>query len=324
MTIPEAGTTGVPERVLKNFTDREPYLDTFRHVLDAPAGTPLRVLAIHGVGGVGKTALLEHLGDELDRLKPAVPHARIDIENLRSPAQAAREVLLRLRITLASRFGVNFHRFDDLLSVLLAAEGGAPPSLVALNPNLKDTFDFMMGLFGIPSEKIGAFLHGQASKSKAAERLLAKAGGREELLHLRERTRRDDPTLDDELIDRFADDLAEGLPNRPDRACRGVLFFDTFETLWKGSNAGRSVQARRLDAWMRRLASHLRRRGVLVVVAGRDRLQWAEDEPDCVDAMETHLLGGLSRHDAQIYLGVRPSNAPEWPPQSSPSPEFFG
>jgi len=32
----------------------------------------------------------------------------------------------------------------------------------------------------------------------------------------------------------------------------------------------------------------------------------------------------LREGETVVDLGVRPSNAPEWPPQSSPSPEFFG
>ena len=94
--------------------------------------------------------------------------------------------------------------------------------------------------------------------------------------------------------------------------CRGVLFFDTFETLWAGSDAGRSVQSRRLDAWLRQLAKAVRLRGVLIVVAGRDELRWAEDDADWKDAIETHLLGGFSRHDAQIYLAKRMIGPPPW------------
>ncbi len=93
------------------------------------------------------------------------------------------------------------------------------------------------------------------------------------------------------------------MPSRPGKVCRGVLFFDTFETLWAGSDAGRSVQSRRLDAWLRQLAKAVRLRGVLIVVAGRDELRWAEDDADWKDAIETHLLGGFSRHDAQNIPG---------------------
>jgi tetratricopeptide (TPR) repeat protein len=312
MTTPDQGRGGALRQELAHFTDREPYLEAFRGILAVPDGTALRVLAFHGVGGVGKTTLIERLGHELDGQKPPIPHARFNVENLKSPASAAREILLKLRSDLESGYAMKFPRFDLLLAVLLTAEGGTPPPLVSLNPGLKNLFDFTMGLVGVPSDMIGKVLHGQASKSETAARLLARAGGREELFHLRERARREDPTLADELIDRFADDLVAALAARPGKACRGVLFLDTFETLWKGSDAGRSVQARRLDAWLRQLAIKVRERGVLIVVAGRDELRWAEDEADWNDAIETHLLGGLSRHDAQIYLAKRSIGPSPW------------
>ena len=316
MSSTDQGGDHPPGHALRHFTNRELYLEAFRRALASSEAEGLRVLAFHGVGGVGKTTLLRRLGHELDGLTPPLPHARFDVENLKSPAIAAREVLLQLRVDLESRFGLKFPRFDTQLAVLLIAEGGEPPPLVRLNPNLKNTFDFMMGLIGVPSDAIGKFLHGQTGKSKTVERLLARAGGREEVLHLRERARRSDPALADELIDRFADDLAAGLPPRPGKACRGVLFFDTFETLWKGSDAGRSVQARRLDAWLRQLAQTLRGKGVLVVVAGKDELRWAEDESEWTDGIETQLLGGLSRHDAQIYLAKRAVGPSPWTPES--------
>ncbi|HEV3168168.1 MAG TPA: tetratricopeptide repeat protein [Isosphaeraceae bacterium] len=316
MTIPDKGRVGASRPELAHFTDREPFLEIFRRLLAAPQNTALPVLAFHGVGGVGKTALLNRLAQELEELHPPLPHARFNVENLKSEAMAARECLLRFRADLESAFGLRFPSFDLLLSVLLAGEGGPPPPLVALNPDLKDAINLVTGLFGIPSATLGAFLARQATRSEAARRLLARAGGREEITSLRERARRDDPALADELIDRFADELAASLPARTGRACRGVLFFDTFETLWKGSDAGRSYQGRQLDAWLRQLCRSLRQRGVLVVVAGRYELRWAEDEADWKDAIESHLLGGLSRHDAQIYLSRRTIGPSPWTPQT--------
>jgi hypothetical protein len=54
---------------------------------------------------------------------------------------------------LESRFGLKFLRFDALLAVLLAAEGGVLPSLVALNPTLEDTFDLVISSppFALPA-----------------------------------------------------------------------------------------------------------------------------------------------------------------------------
>jgi tetratricopeptide (TPR) repeat protein len=305
----------------KHFTAREAYLEAFRELLDAPERSPLQVQAIHGVGGVGKSALIERFRLELDRRKPAIPHARFDVEALQSLTATSRDVLLSLRSELESRFRLNFPRFDLLLSSLLAAEGGTPPPLVASNLSLKNTLEQMTTLQPLLSKKSVKLLDELARTSKTAERLLAREGAREELLLQVERARRSDPTLADLLIDRFADDLVEGLPARAGKACRGVLFFDSHELLWKGAEAGRSVQSRRLDSWLRQLAQQVRERGVLIVVAGRDELRWTDDEAEWLGAVHSQKLGGLTRQEAQLYLarrgiGQAPA-APESPLQSA-------
>ena len=316
MTIHSQGRGAGPEQVLKHFTDREPHLDIFRSTLAASEGETLRVLEFHGVGGVGKTTLIERLSDELDESNPLIPHARFDVENLASPVLAYRDVLLSLRCDLEERFGLAFPRFDLAFAVMLAREGDKPPPLVRVSENLNDVFQFALALVSAPKDGVLNLIDRQLRKHKTAEHWVRRIGGTEEVIRLRERARRDDPTLAEELIDRFVDDLVAGLPPRPGKACRGVLFFDTFETLWKGSDTGRSVQARRLDAWLRRLAQKVRGRGVMVVVAGRDELRWAEDEADWKDAIEKHLLGGLSRHDAQIYLAKRVIGPSPWTPEA--------
>jgi hypothetical protein len=61
--------------------------------------------------------------------------------------------------------------------------------------------------------------------------------------------------------------------------------------------------------WVRHLAEYCLGSGVLLVISGRDRLMWDEDNPDWRDWLDQHLLGGLSARDAQAFLskcGVGP------------------
>ena len=120
------------------------------------------------------------------------------------------------------------------------------------------------------------------------------------MIHLREMAAQDDPTLPDELIRRFVVDLKEGLQCR----CRGVLFLDTYGTLWTGREGGKSAQARGLDEWVRTLAKYSLGSGVLLVIAGRERLAWDEDEPGTwgKSDLEHFLLGGFAARDAQAFL----------------------
>ena len=171
---------------------------------------------------------------------PLFPCA-LNVENLKSLHTAAREALLRFRSDFEAEFGIKFPRFDLLLSVLLAADGGPPPPLVALNQGLKNTFDLAMALFGIPSDTIGKFVAWAGEQVRNDRAIACQSWGARRSPPTRACSPRR-PELADELIDRFADDFLAGLPARPGKACRGVLFVDTFETLWKESDVGRSVQ----------------------------------------------------------------------------------
>jgi hypothetical protein len=80
------------------FTDREGAIEAFERYLNAPAGTDLRVLTFYGVGGIGKTTLMNKLCDNLRHDK--IPHARFDMQTIRDQTQAYREALLQMRCDL--------------------------------------------------------------------------------------------------------------------------------------------------------------------------------------------------------------------------------
>jgi hypothetical protein len=57
--------------------------------------------------------------------------------------------------------------------------------------------------------------------------------------------------------------------------------------------------------------------GVLIIVAGRDELRWSEDDTEWNGLIKTCLLGGISRHDAQIYLSKRTIGPRPWAEETS-------
>jgi hypothetical protein len=299
---------------LKYFTNREGAIEAFERYLNAPAGTDLRVLTFYGVGGIGKTTLINKLCDNLRHAK--IPHARFDLQTVRDPTQAYREALLQMRCDLESQFGIPFPRFDLCLAVILAREGGEPPPLVQINPFLQDAFKFITSIFQAPREGLGGLIDASIRCLPQLEAHVRKVFNTEDVIHLRNLALRDDQKLYEELIRRFAQDLKENLPPRAGKACRGVLFLDTYEALWSGREI-HTAQARLLDEWVRHLAEYCLGSGVLLVISGRDRLMWDEDNPDWRDWLDQHLLGGLSARDAQAFLskcGVGP------PPDETTTP----
>jgi hypothetical protein len=122
-----------------------------------------------------------------------------------------------------------------------------------------------------------------------------------------------DAGLPSDIIEAFALDLIDFLPPAmlvyPDAdevgegAIRGALFFDGYEQLWDDRQAGAARNERQLDWWMRDLCAYCLAGGILPVIAGRDSLLWAEDDPDWTpDDLEQHALGRLSFGEARQFL----------------------
>jgi tetratricopeptide (TPR) repeat protein len=292
---------------LEYFTNREGAIEAFERYLNAPAGTDLRVLTFYGVGGIGKTTLVHKLCDNLRQAN--IPHARFDMQTIRDQTQAYREAMLQMRYDLEEEFRIPFPRFDLCLAVILAREGGEPPPLVQINPFLQDAFRFITSIFQAPREGLGGLIDASIRRFPKLEAYVRKVFNTEDVIHLRNLALRDDQKLYEELIRRFAQDLKENLPPRAGKACRGVLFLDTYEALWSGREV-HTAQGRLLDEWVRHLAEYCLGSGVLLVISGRDRLMWDEDNPGWRNWLDQHLLGGLSARDAQAFLSKRGVGSP--------------
>ncbi|NLX96728.1 MAG: ATP-binding protein [Rhodopirellula sp.] len=287
------------------FTDRTHFIEAFQRYLEIEDADELRVLVFYGVGGVGKSALQRKLAAELEETKPPVPFAQFNLENVRETTQAYREVLLRLRTDLEESFFVQFPNFDLCLAVILAQESGSEVPLLHIKPGLKDLLDFAVGWLPVSADSVESMLRRELHRFPVLESWIRRAGGTSDAIELRRRARQNDPLLGDELIRRFGMDLREGLPERGEKACRGVLFLDTYESLWVDREAGKASQSRRLDHWVRELAKFCLHVGVLLVICGRDRLEWvgeSEGDPNWQEDLDQHLIGGLSAHDAQAFL----------------------
>lgn len=106
---PFAPKERLPQRAAREyFTDRVGFIETFHDYIKASDAETLRVLMFHGVGGIGKSSLLQKLDSELDAHFADVPHARFNLEDSEGPAQAYRKALLRWRSDLGRDFRIEF------------------------------------------------------------------------------------------------------------------------------------------------------------------------------------------------------------------------
>jgi hypothetical protein len=298
--------TPSPSRELKNFTNRVQEQAVFQKYVDAPEGTSLPVLMFFGVGGIGKTWLVQQLRDNLGAPGGSIPHARLDFDHDAGgkrfgddPAAALSEIRQLL--------GVPCPRYDLAYAMLRYKQGaGAEPTLQG-SGDAKMAFDAVVAfvLAPVPAGSILAELVKRVRdlaapkfKNTALYRWLASKNGEGDLPGLAKKTWQE---IQPELIDRLCADLQENLPERKGKACRAVIFLDTYEAL--RIDIANEAQQRKREAWIRDLCANLD--GVLVVIAGQNRLDWPEIDPawDDRECLEQHLVGGFSETDARELLG---------------------
>ncbi len=77
-----------------------------------------------------------------------------------------------------------------------------------------------------------------------------------------------------------------------------VLFIDTYEALWEARRTEGAFFDR--DEWVRELVAQLP--GVPWIIAGREKLRWAELDADWQGYMEQHLVGQLAPDDSRRFL----------------------
>ena len=283
-------------RAQAEFTDREAPFNIFSKAIERVATTPTttqphcEILQFYGIGGIGKTRLLNEFQSHLDESHHEFVRAHIDFDDtsVREPHRA----LLRIRHTAEGKRRINFRVFDFAYAVYFAKR----------NPdfsfNEKDLpFLEELGVVGsIISVFDGFGLMGAAKEiiqqtKKYADKLSIEGQAREALNALRNMSER-------EIADALPDFLAYDLNRHARMQIPTVLLIDTYEALW-ADHTEEKDQFRR-DTWVRRLCSGLEK--ALVVIVGREKLRWTEHEPKWTERVATHRLDQLSKKDVRRFL----------------------
>ncbi len=292
-----------PSEEISNFTNRENEQEVLRRVLNLPEGATLPVLMFYGVGGTGKTWLLQKLRQCLDK---EIPSAYLDLDP-RSGASGYFSDSSRALAEIRRQFRtVTCPRFDLAYAWIRYKESAGDEPLFGTAGLLHGAWELLSQVAGsvIPGGNLATWFAGKLSKpfwerfhtTKLGEWICTRVGEKEFLRLRQEDTQRIYP----ELPHRLLIDLKEYLPAQNGKKCRGVVFVDTFEALRLGLLA--DAQAHEQEARIRELYNP--DSPVLLVIAGRDYLRWAEVEPDFDKRthLEQHLLGGLSEWDAREFL----------------------
>ena len=264
---------------LKYFVDRGAELERAQQVLSSPPGTPLPVLVFHGVGGMGKTSVLEKIRADLCGWRPEqrdreaeLPHAWVDF----SSAAAAAEGAVRSRTGLLDHIkreldahGLRFPRFElvwaryrELLTGQAFQPATASPSefgaLLEAAKQVGGTVGSAVGLLHLLGQK-GVRWYEEWRHGKLAPE------GIEDWEHAYEAA--------EALPEALAVDIAANLDsNEAEESYRWpVLFFDSLEWLEEAGEEGRlTVEA------IQELCRYLPE--VPIIIGSRSEVEWERDE----------------------------------------------
>ena len=260
----------------------------------------VRVLNYYGFGGIGKTALLKKLKEEL-REKVAAPlYVSYDF----TTSTDLQTMLKSLRTDLILRYNYNFPLFDIGLYVYAQKCGEKAvslekESLVSSNPWLEvavSVADHIPGVSFIT--KLFTTLDG----ATAWGRTQAYLKKYEQTIRQLEYMEREDVYR--QLPGLFAKDLSENLEDVTEPL---VIFLDTYELLVNEMcTVGEPLMA---DLWLRGDQGLIQNIPKLIwVIAGREKLKWDRFDPAWDTVIDSHILGTLSRQDSISFLqsaGIR-------------------
>ena len=281
----------------KIFTDREEPRESFwknyRQYKELMQGEgEVKVLAYYGIGGIGKTTLLHKLENEMQEHIREPKHVYFDF----NIAQDARTVLDYLKTKLAKDYGYVFPLYE--LGVYAYAqkigEDMASPQIkgfIEKSPLL----NFAVTAFGaIPVAGVLPHLLNVADKGIVLLRTRIEKHNHD----IKDIANKTPDELYDYLPYLFAQDLANELADNTEPL---VVFLDTYERLVNEmSSVGEPLNN---DLWIRGGEGLIQNiPNVLWVIAGREKLKWERFDVEWSEALEQHILGNLSRTDADSFL----------------------
>ena len=297
-----------PASELRNFTNRLDEQAAFQRLLDLDAPHFPPVLMFHGVGGAGKTWLLRNLRR---KVVEDMPTAHLDLDRSTGGidyAHNSARALAEIRRQLGPR--VACPRFDLAYTWLRVKEGAQDEPLFRGAGLLGNTWEFLVEFANAATSEIpgaGLFKWLILKATSPVSAWLKQSGvgkwletelGEQDFLNLKKKLPQ---AIYPELHRRLLLDLREHLPQRDGKTVRGIVFVDTVEAIRDDRGSDEQLASR--HQWLQDL--YHPQSGLLVVLAGRDQLNWGSDpNSDWAkpDHLEQHLVGGLSEPDARKFL----------------------
>ncbi|MFZ5823376.1 MAG: hypothetical protein ACOY94_03405 [Bacillota bacterium] len=285
-----------PSSAGRQFTDRIDFITAFESAMAAPR-PPHRVLVYYGVGGIGKTTLRKELARRFG-LHPEGIWTTLDfvMPSLRGPEAALAALVWGMAHDEEGnrrQGGPTFPAFELAYATYLQkVEPHRPVREYRNRPLFDDNsllFQTASMIWDVASDSVGWLKVINRVRSELRDHLTRQTYEElQDLLHLEPRE------ILDQLPYFFAADLKKHMAGRERPV---VICIDTYEALWEKRTEGTEFL---IDEWVRELVANLPE--VLWVICGRERLRWAERQPEWGAALDQHLIGRMADSDVELFL----------------------
>ncbi len=313
------------ERILANriFVDRDQSRTLFAELVAGIPEDSVELLVFYGLSGQGKSALSRELSRMLAQDRVRFGHIRSGLLDLKEhqltdPAL----VMLWLRDALAADRELRFPAFDLAFAIYwnAAYPGASMPSFRGgwLSEEEKKTGrDVVRQTFG----EIAKGLVESVPFVGSALRRLAEHGLKAARLRYSIRTNESlkplfvdgEPAAPYKIREQLPRSLSADLEDHRERNpnVRFVILIDEYERLFEHGGLAAAARDNAFDRIIRDFIAYST--GALVTIFSRERLAWSVFKPEWKDWLENahHLLGGISRQDADTFLKAVPVPEPK-------------
>lgn len=285
------------QRALELFTDRENAREAFDKALENAKHRENTVLCFYGVGGIGKTTLLQKLMQKLreieSRDKNEVMFASLDFDDKTERTFVCHYALESLAKQFSEKYKVSFPQFNLCYKKYLEKT----------EPNKKyETGNSYIGaLIQAGAKFIGLNFDSIDKLYNNAEQMIKEWWTKHGKTFLQTIDQQNHNDIYKQLPVYFASDLNLHQLTHGETI---VILIDTYEVLFSRDDTKKLDFER--DEWIRSLSEELKHS--LVVIAGRDKLWWTEiknnweKQSKWESILDQHIVGNLSEEDCKTYL----------------------
>ena len=249
------------------------------------------IIAYYGIGGIGKSALLKKLSEEME--EKGVQNTLFDFETSQEP----QKIMYLIKNKLERKYEFNFPKFDLAIYTyaIKIGQDANKPEVKSIIEQSRTLSLITEAIGELPTIGLFSKLVKYADSGIAILKTYTDKSYKQFLEELENKT---EAEILEELPKYFSQDLTQNITktNKP-----LVILLDTYEKMINEiSNDGYVLMK---DMWLRGdNGIILRTPGVLWVIAGREKLKWGENDQDWEETIEQHRLGDLAFSDADEFL----------------------